>query len=271
MPNVNDSRIYQSYSHAQAPEPVLSCRGNLKAGMHRSIWILVGCVLSVTIIGCGGGTFQNSSHKSSQNPPPAIAVAVSPSSATITTSQTRLFKATVLNDNSAKGVTWAISGPGCSRAGCGILSNAGTSVTYTAPDTVPNPADVALRATSLADSAISATASLTIFPPGLASVTISPAAPSVQTRSSIQLTATVANDPANAVSWSMTEPTNYCSIFPCGKLTPGTAGTATYAAPSFLVAPGPTITIKATSVIDNTATDSVLVTITCAVSSDCIP
>ena len=267
MPNVND-RIFQSYSHAQVPEPLLSCRKNSKA-MRRYVWVL-GCVLSVTIIGCGGGTFQNSSYKSPQNPPPAIAVAVSPSTATITTSQSRLFKATI-NDNSAKGVTWAISGSGCSGAGCGILANAGTSVTYTAPETVPNPADVVLRATSVADSAVSATASIMIFPPGLASVTISPAAPSVQTGSSIQLTATVANDPTNAVSWSMTEPTNYCGIFPCGKLTPGTAGTATYAAPSLLVAPGPTITIYATSVIDNTATDAVLVTITCAASNDCIP
>lgn len=236
--------------------------------MRRSVPSISLYVLFIGMTGCGGRALQNSSPKSM----PRISVAVSPSGATITTSQSRTFKATVLNDASGTGVTWLLSGSGCSGATCGTLANAGpTSVSYTAPTTIPNPDSVLLKAISIADSTKTATASVRIFPLGLADVTISPAAPSVQTGASIQLAATVAIDPTNAVTWSMSEPTTYCSLFPCGNLAPGPAGTATYTGPSILVGSGLTITIKATSVLDNTASDSVLMSITCAVPSDCIP
>lgn len=64
---------------------------------------------------------------------------------------TQNFTVIVNGDSSNAGVVWSLDA-GCTPAACGTLSNvANTSVTYTAPATVPNPATVTLTATSVAD------------------------------------------------------------------------------------------------------------------------
>jgi hypothetical protein len=64
---------------------------------------------------------------------------------------TQNFAATVHYDSSNAGVIWSV-GASCTPDTCGELSNvANTSVAYTAPNTVPNPATVTLTATSVAD------------------------------------------------------------------------------------------------------------------------
>ncbi len=73
------------------------------------------------------------------------------------------FTAEVQNDPNNAGVTWSL-GAGCTAA-CGPLSNiTSTSATFTAPATVPNPATVPLTATSVTDSAKSASVVMTITP-----------------------------------------------------------------------------------------------------------
>jgi hypothetical protein len=51
--------------------------------------------------------------------------------------QSQPFTATVLNDAQNKGVTWSLSGAGCTGVACGVLSAAssasGLAITYTAP------------------------------------------------------------------------------------------------------------------------------------------
>lgn len=236
--------------------------------MPRNVAVSALFLLGGVISGCGGG--GNNIGGS-----PAVSVSISTPSAYVPTTQSRVFTASVKNDASAKGVTWGLSGNGCSGSSCGVLSAATpTAVTYTAPGTAPVPATVVLTATSVADTSKRAATNLTVFVSTIA-LGIVPANPSVNTHATVQLTATVLNDPVDAgVTWRMTETTNYCSIFPCGKLSPTSTGNrvpTSYTAPSLIVLPGPNITITATSVTDPTVAASVSMQITCATQSDCIP
>ena len=95
--------------------------------------------------------------------PPGITVAITPAGAVgVQFGTTRNFTATVHNDSSNAGVTWSL-GSSCTPATCGALSNAtSTSVTYTAPAAVPNPATLALTANSVADPTKWTTVSITV-------------------------------------------------------------------------------------------------------------
>jgi len=140
-------------------------------------------------------------------PPPAISVSVSPNSASVGTgSGSQNFTATVQNDFRNRGVTWSLSGAGCSGSTCGTLTNtASTSVTYNAPPSIPNPATVTLTATSVTDNTKIGTATITVIQ-GVLAVSVSPkrAATTMSTSHTVQFTATVVNDPSNSgVVWSV--------------------------------------------------------------------
>src|SRR5205823_3085415 len=100
-------------------------------------------------------------------PPPPISVSVSPTSASIPVNATQQFTATLQNDPSNKGVTWALiqDGAACS-AQCGTLSAtssaSGTPTTYTAPATVPSNPNVAIIATPVADTTAAVGSAITI-------------------------------------------------------------------------------------------------------------
>jgi hypothetical protein len=111
------------------------------------------------LVGCGG-----SYNAPSQPPPTPTSVTISPTSASVPAGTgTKNFTGTVMNDYLSRGVTWALSGAGCSGAACGSLSNMTSSaVTYNAPAAVPNPATVTLTATSVNDASKSSTATITV-------------------------------------------------------------------------------------------------------------
>src|SRR5216117_1720966 len=94
--------------------------------------------------------------------PPPISVSVVPLTASLLTSGSQDFTATVANDPSNRGVTWSITGCSGGPAACGSLSNV-TSVTatYTAPTTVP-PGTLGVTATSVSDNSKSVTARVAI-------------------------------------------------------------------------------------------------------------
>ena len=70
----------------------------------------------------------------------------------VTPGGSREFTAEVYYDVHEAGVTWALSGAGCSGDACGTLSNVtGVSVAYQAPAAAPNPPAVTLTATSVTD------------------------------------------------------------------------------------------------------------------------
>src|SRR5207247_8198629 len=94
---------------------------------------------------------------------PAVQVAISPASVSVATLGTQQFTATVTNDPGNKGVSWSLTqgGANCSP-GCGTIAPAtnpsGNAATYTAPSTVPGNRTVTVVATSVANTAVSATA-----------------------------------------------------------------------------------------------------------------
>jgi hypothetical protein len=88
-------------------------------------------------------------------------VAVTPTSASITTRATRQFKASVTGSLDTA-VTWMVSGGGCRGTACGAISPSGL---YTAPAAVPSSATVTITATSESDPTKSSSAKITIVPP----------------------------------------------------------------------------------------------------------
>ncbi len=193
--------------------------------------------------------------------PPPISVSVAPPAASVQVAQTAPFTATVQNDAQNRGVTWSLSGAGCSGAACGTLGNVTTSsVAYTAPASVPAPATVSLTATSVTDTSKTriATITVTALPPPI-SVSVAPPAASVQVAQTAPFTATVQNDAQNrGVVWNLSG--SGCSGAACGLLDNVTSTSVTYTAPAS--DPGSTVTLTATSLADGTKTSSAEITIT---------
>src|SRR4029077_4408654 len=107
-------------------------------------------------------------------PPPPISVSVSPNSASVGTGGSQNFAATIQNDFQNRGVTWSLSGAGCSGSTCGSLTNiTSPSVTYIGPANVTTPATVTLTAPSVSDSTKTASATITVIA-GALTVSVSP-------------------------------------------------------------------------------------------------
>ncbi len=110
---------------------------------------------TLTISGSGGGINQTTSVTLAIIPPP-MSVSVAPHAATVAPGQTQQFTATVLHTNNT-GVTWTLS------PNTGTVSPAGL---YTPPSTVSTEQTVIVTATSVADMTKSASANITLIPPG---------------------------------------------------------------------------------------------------------
>lgn len=202
---------------------------------------------------------------------PAITVSVSPGAATLQTQQTQNFSVSVGNDVANAGVTWSLSGAGCSGASCGLLSNVTTtSVTYTAPATVPNPAAVSLTATSISDNARTNNATITVTAASVISVTMNPTTASLQAGLGTQnFSVTLQNDTLNkGVNWTLSGAG--CSGAACGSLSNVTTTSVTYTAPANAPSPN-TVTLIATSIADGTKTATATITLTAAISVSVVP
>jgi len=186
-------------------------------------------------------------------PPPPISVSISPATASVATGNgTQAFTATLQNDLQHQGVTWSLSGSGCAGISCGTLSQVTTtSVTYTGPANIPNPATVTLTATSVTDNTKTATATITVIP-GQLTVVVSPKRGGLPVSQTISMKATVTNDSLNkGVTWTSTG-----GSF---SLTSTASGVATtYTAPNT----AGVYTLTATSVSDVTKSDSVVIGVT---------
>jgi hypothetical protein len=218
-------------------------------------YLVVLIVLVIMITGC--------SSSGSPNPPEAISVVLSPQPPSSTGTGSTINLTAVVSNDSA-GVTWSAT---CGSSQCGSFSTAstasGTATKFTAPTSAPKPATVAITATSVTDSTKSASATITISAPTAPiTVTLNSPPASLAATTSAALTASVANDSANAgVTWSVT-----CGSAQCGNFNPTTtpSGTATtYAAPAAPPTPA-TVTVTATSVSDTTKSASASITITAA-------
>jgi len=171
--------------------------------------------------GCGGAPAA-----------PAIAVSVTPTSATLIGGGTQTFTATVTNDSANAGVTWA--------ATIGTITSAGV---YAAPAVI-TATSATVTATSKTDTTKSATATIALTP---ISVTITTTPVAMIGGATQTFAATVAADGANAgVTWTAST----------GTIT--SAGV--YTAPAVISTTSASIT--ATSKTDPTKSASVTITLT---------
>jgi hypothetical protein len=116
--------------------------------------IILGVTLSANLLGCGSTAVA---------PIPTAIGIQGPKSTSVDPGDSATYTATVSNDVNGAGVTWTLSGTGCTGAACGALSNSSTtSVTYTAPATVATAFTVTLTVTSVASPTLTTVITLTI-------------------------------------------------------------------------------------------------------------
>ncbi|HQR29407.1 MAG TPA: hypothetical protein PLL32_03285, partial [Anaeromyxobacteraceae bacterium] len=187
----------------------------------------------------GGSASVVHVKKNAVSPPPAVAVAVSPTTATVPAGGTQGFAAAVSGSSNIS-VTWTIQ----EGSSCGSVSAAGV---YTAPNAG---ATCHVVVTSAADPTKSASATVTVTPPPVTAVAVSPSNPSVVAGGSITFTATITGTSAGqsaGVTWSAN----------AGTIN---ASTGVYTAP---VTPGSYVVV-ATSKADATKYGSTAVIVTAA-------
>jgi Putative Ig domain len=115
------------------------------------LFLPVFLLLVVGLTGCGGSS-----------KPVSVSINT-PASTNIDPGDSVTLSVTVDNDNTDKGVTWTLTGSGCTGAACGALSgNTSTGVTYTAPSTVTTAFTVSITATSVKTSSVTSSVTLNI-------------------------------------------------------------------------------------------------------------
>ncbi|HET6385515.1 MAG TPA: hypothetical protein VFJ58_19145 [Armatimonadota bacterium] len=113
-------------------------------------------------VGCGGGAAPASA--------PVVTVSISPTAASLLTTETEQFTATVAGSTN-QSVTWAVNGVAGGNSAAGTISANGL---YTAPAIPPTPNTVRVAAVSAADSSRSAQASVTVVYPAPVFYSVSP-------------------------------------------------------------------------------------------------
>lgn len=185
-----------------------------------------------------------------------IVVTVSPSTVNIQAKTgTQSFTATLMNDFQNKGVTWSLSGTGCSGVACGTLSKiTAAAVTYAAPANAPSPNVVTLTATSVSNPTRNATATITVNTGPIPAIIITlmwePILPG--TWDTLNWSTTDATICTASGGWTEAKPTS-------GSLTVVIAATTSYtlfctgpggsnqATKTVTVAPTPVVTLSASS------------------------
>ena len=194
---------------------------------------------------------------------PSVTITLTPATATVDAmGSVPNIVATVGNDSSGKGVTWAVS---CSPAPCGSIpagpTLGGSPTTYTAPTAPPSPTDltVTVTATSVADPVAQTSMNITVK---AISVTVTASTTTVIFGTTLpSIVAVVNDDPANkGVTWVLQS----CGVTDCGSISP-TAGASgapiTYTAPSAPPASDLQVNIVATSDSDPNQQGSIQITV----------
>ncbi len=189
---------------------------------------------------------------------PPVGITVNPSTTqTLGAGQSQPFTATITNTSNLT-ANWTVSGTGCTGAACGTItaSTVGAApATYTAPILIPTPPTVTIKATSVADSTKNATVDVNL----ILLVSVLPFTVNVAVLHTQPFSATVTGSANQAVTWSLSG--TGCSGATCGTIDAG----GNYTAP--IAVPNPaTVTVTATSQVDNTTQGTATVTVTGASS-----
>jgi hypothetical protein len=178
--------------------------------MRRSLFVVLLSANAIFLGSCG-------SSSTSQT----VNITIMPPSATVAVGQQQQFTATVTGTSNT-GVTWQVNNVTSGNATVGTISTNGL---YIAPNSVPNPATVTVKAVSNADSSKSAPASVTITTSSSSTVTVSPNPASVEVFQTQQFSATINGQPSSAVTWQVNGVTG-------GSTTTGTISAGLYHAPN---------------------------------------
>jgi len=200
-------------------------------------------VLSLAMVwcaSCGGGG-------GAPSPPPAVTISISPASATVEIGGTAQFTATVRNTTNTA-VTWQVNGITGGNATVGTIDTSGL---YTAPTSVPSPAEVTVTAVSQADTSKTASATVTIK----LRITVMPSTATVPAAATQQFNALVEGVANTAVTWQV------------NGIAGGNAAVGTISLDGVYIAPlaiplGGTVTVTAVAQADTSRSDSASVTIT---------
>jgi hypothetical protein len=146
------------------------------------------------------------------------------------------------------GVTWQVNNVANGNSTVGAIApGPGNTAVYTAPAKVPNPPTVTVTALSHADptKSISCTVRLSVQPPTIATVTITPVIATVQAGESFTFTASVVGTSDTSVAWSVEEEAG-------GNTTDGTVAGLSgdkglYTAPLTIPALGSAVSLTAAS------------------------
>lgn len=211
---------------------------------------LAGTNVKITVMNPGLGGTTSSSVNLAITAPLPITVALNPTSTAVVVGAARQFAATV-GGTSNVGVTWSVNNTPGGDATVGTISSSGL---YTAPAAVPAGA-VTVRATSAADPTVSGQATVTVQPPPPPVVAVNPTVASVTAGQTQQFSANVTGAANTSVTWSVNN-------IPGGNNTVGTiSASGFYSAP--LSVPNPaSVTIRATSVANATASAVATLTVT---------
>ena len=171
--------------------------------------------------------------------PPSVTVQVLPAAVTLLAGQSQQFTASVFGVSST-GVTWSISPQ------VGSISATGN---YTAPGVISTSQKITVTATSSFDGTSTGTATITLSPPVVVTVAVTPSTVTLNNSQTQQFTATVSNAQNTAVVWSITPATGAGTIDSNGL----------YTAPAVISATSATITAK--SVQDPTKSGTATVTL----------
>jgi hypothetical protein len=188
----------------------------------------------------------------------AVSVSLNATTVSVQTGNVAALTATVQNDSSNQGVTWTLTGAGCSAATCGTLSTttsaSGIGISYTAPATVPTPATVTATAISVADPSKSASVTITVTATvtGAVAVSITPKRAGLTTGQAQTFAATVTGSTTTTVTWEV-------DTVPGGNATVGTVTTGGVYTPP---ASAGQHTVGARAVADSTVSATATVSIT---------
>lgn len=219
----------------------------LQVTLRTPILLLLGLAVIVGELACGGNSSAPGGSTTTTTP---IVSLVTPPPATLSAGAQVSLVAKITGDSTNSGVTWS-----CTPATtCGSFSPSNTvSTTYTAPFTAGK---VTVVVTSVADTAVSASATVTITAIVPVVSFVMPPPPAMFSGTSVKLVAQIAGDPTNSgITWSCA-PTATCGSNPFSS--PTTVNTA-FTVP-ILTTPA-SLTITATSNTDTAVSASAAATI----------
>ena len=226
--------------------------------------LATGVSAGTTAITATSGSIAGTTNLTVGNLPTLVSIAVTPVSLSLALGVSQQFTATgTYSDGSTQSLTgsaltWSAGGVVGGNSVVGTISSAGF---YMAPSALPNPAQIAVVATSTATPSVSGSTTVTL---AKVMINVSPATAQLPADTTQQFAATVTGPSNTAVIWSADGVVG-------GNSTVGTiSGAGLYTAPATVPTP-PQVTITATSAADGVTNASATITVTAPIAVTVAP